>query len=79
VPKKFLTVKEIASLFSVTPLTVRNWDKRGKLLAYRNPVNNYRVYKVEEVEALMRQIETRPLRAQIATPKFPRKLKVELE
>lgn len=78
-PKKFLTVKEIAALFSVTPLTVRNWDKKGKLLAYRNPVNNYRVYKVEEVEALMRQIETRPLRAQTVATKFPRKLKIDLE
>ncbi len=56
-PKKFLTVKEVARLLGVTPLTVRNWDERGKLAAYRNPVNNYRLYKVEDVEALLRQIE----------------------
>jgi len=56
-PKKFLTVKEVARLLGVTPLTVRNWDQRGRLIAYRNPVNNYRLYKIEDVEVLLRQIE----------------------
>ena len=56
-PKKFLSVKEVARLLSVTPLTIRNWDQRGKLVAYRNPVNNYRMYKVEDVEVLLRQID----------------------
>ena len=56
-PKKYLLVTEVARLLGVTPLTIRNWDSRGKLIAYRNPVNNYRMYKVEDVEALMRAIE----------------------
>lgn len=56
-PKKYLTVNEVAKLIGVTPLTVRNWDKKGALVAYRNPVNNYRMYKIEDVEALLRQIE----------------------
>ena len=41
----------------VTPLTVRNWDKGGKLTAYRHPMNNYRLYKVEAVEELMQELE----------------------
>lgn len=56
-PKKFLTVKEVARLLGVTPLTIRNWDQRGKLAAYRNPMNNYRLYKVEDVEDLMKEID----------------------
>ncbi|MEK7525714.1 MAG: helix-turn-helix domain-containing protein [Patescibacteria group bacterium] len=56
-PKKFLNVKEVANLLGVTPLTIRNWDQRGKLIAYRNPVNNYRLYKIEDVEILLRQID----------------------
>ena len=56
-PKKYLTVREVAKLIGVTALTVRNWDQKGKLTAYRNPVNNYRLYKIEDVEILMRQIE----------------------
>lgn len=56
-PKKFLTVNDVARLLGVSPLTVRNWDKAGKLVAYRNPVNNYRMYKNEDVEAILKQIE----------------------
>jgi len=69
-PKKFLTVKEVARLFSVTPLTVRNWDQKGRLVAYRNPVNNYRLYKIEDVEVLLRQLEQSKQRT--------RKLKIDL-
>jgi len=56
-PKKFLSVQEVASLLGITPLTVRNWDKRGALIAHRNPVNNYRMYKIEDVEDLLRKME----------------------
>ncbi len=56
-PKKFMTVREVARVLGVTPLTVRNWDARGKLVAYRNPVNNYRLYKIEDIEVIIRQIE----------------------
>lgn len=56
-PKKFLTVNEVARILGVTPLTVRNWDKRGKLAAYRNPLNNYRIYKVEDIELILKNIE----------------------
>jgi len=69
-PKKFLTVREVAQLIGVTPLTVRNWDARGKLVAYRNPMNNYRLYKVEDVEVVMRQIEGSKQKA--------RKLKIDI-
>ncbi|MBI2052849.1 MAG: MerR family DNA-binding transcriptional regulator, partial [Candidatus Ryanbacteria bacterium] len=49
--KQYFTIKEAAGLLGVTPLTLRNWDKKGKLVAYRHPVNNYRVYKLEDIEA----------------------------
>lgn len=58
-PKKFLTVREVAQLLGITPLTVRNWDKKGALVAYRNPVNNYRLYKIEDVESLIKKMESR--------------------
>jgi len=56
--KRYLTIKEVAKLLGVTPLTLRNWDKVGKLKAYRNPINNYRVYKPEEIELFIRRIES---------------------
>ena len=55
--KKYLTIKEASQLLGVTPLTLRNWDKAGKLLASRNPINNYRVYRKEEIEKLLGEME----------------------
>ena len=55
--KKYLPIKKAAKILGVTPLTLRNWDKRGILTAYRNPINNYRVYRLDQIELLMRKIE----------------------
>ena len=54
---KYLSIKEAAEILDVTPLTLRNWDKRGTLTAYRNPINNYRVYRRDQIELLFRKIE----------------------
>ena len=55
--QKYLSIKQAARMIGVTPLTLRNWDKRGILGAYRNPVNNYRVYKLNQIEFFLRRIE----------------------
>jgi len=57
--KKYITVNEAASLLGVTPLTLRNWDKAGKLVALRNPLNNYRLYKIEDINFFLRRIESK--------------------
>ena len=44
-------------MLGVTTLTLRNWDKKKILTAYRNPINNYRVYKIDQLELLLRKIE----------------------
>jgi MerR family transcriptional regulator, copper efflux regulator len=54
---QYLSIKNAAVLLGVTPLTLRNWDKKGVLSAYRNPINNYRVYRKDQVELLLRRIE----------------------
>ena len=82
-PKKFLTVKEVARLLNVTPLTVRNWDARGKLMAHRHPLNNYRLYKVEDLEELMRELEISKVAVKVPNPVAPpkplfRKLKIDV-
>ncbi len=59
IEKKYLTIKETASLLGVTPLTLRNWDKSKKLTAYRNPLNNYRIYKFQDIKNLIRKIEAK--------------------
>jgi len=55
--RRYLTIKETAKILGVTPLTLRNWDKRGVLTSYRNPVNNYRVYRLDQIELFLRRIE----------------------
>ena len=57
--KRYYSIKEAAKIIGVTPLTLRNWDKRGKFRAYRNPINNYRVYRADQIEMFLRRIESR--------------------
>jgi excisionase family DNA binding protein len=53
---EFLLVKQAAELLGVSANTVRAWALSGKLQEYRHPVNNYRLFKRDEVEALLEQI-----------------------
>lgn len=54
---KYISIKEAARIVGVTPLTLRNWDKKGVLTSYRNPINNYRVYRTDQIEVFLRKIE----------------------
>ncbi len=54
---RYLTIKEASKLIHVTPLTLRNWDKKGILKPYRNPINNYRMYRLDQIEGFLRRIE----------------------
>lgn len=51
-------IKEAAKMLGVTPLTLRNWDKAGKLQALRHPINNYRVYRRANIERLLDVMST---------------------
>jgi len=55
--KTYYTVGEVAYILGVTPLTLRNWDDKGKLKAKRNPINNYRMYKAQDIEHFLRKID----------------------
>ena len=55
---QYVTIKEASGILGVSPLTLRNWDKNGKLKALRHPMNNYRVYRIEDLEKIMQEIET---------------------
>ncbi len=56
--KDYLTVGEAAEALGVSRSTLRNWDKAGKLKPYRHPVNGYRLYKQDELKALLQEVET---------------------
>ena len=66
----FMTIKDAASFLGVSALTLRNWDNQGKLRATRHPMSNYRIYKAEDIEKLLKDIEM----GAIPTKAKPRKL-----
>jgi DNA-binding transcriptional MerR regulator len=54
---QYITINKAAKLLHVTPLTLRNWDRRGILKPYRHPVNNYRIYRLDQIEVFLRRLE----------------------
>lgn len=86
---RYLTIKEVAEILSVTPLTLRNWDKKGLLAAYRNPVNNYRLYRHADIADFVGAFKKtapresppspEPAMTRIAKPPTIQKLSVRLE
>lgn len=55
--ERYLSLKEVSRIIGVTTLTLRNWDRKGLLTAYRNPVNNYRVYRYSDVADFIAEIK----------------------
>jgi len=56
---EFLTVKGAAEYLGVSPSTLRNWDRSGKLKPHRHPMNRYRLYRLAELEAVLRSVNPR--------------------
>jgi excisionase family DNA binding protein len=54
--KSYITIGEAARFLGVTEMTLRRWDEAGKLKAFRNPVNNYRLYRRSDLKALLTEI-----------------------
>ena len=56
--KDFLRISEAADYLGVSPNTLRNWENAGKVAAHRHPVNGYRLFKQEELDELLRPIQS---------------------
>lgn len=79
---KLISIKKAADMLCVTPLTLRNWDRDGKLKAMRHPLNNYRVYKREDIEKFIAGINEhsgRPVEPRKPRQTGPRKIQVRHE
>lgn len=52
----YMRISEAAEYLGVAPNTLRNWERAGKIVAHRHPVNAYRLFKREELDALLDQV-----------------------
>ena len=56
--RDFISIRQAADMIGVSPATLRNWDRGGKLKAVRNPANRYRLYRVEDVHAFLEKLRS---------------------
>ena len=45
-----ITISVASEILGVSPATLRNWDRTGKLRARRDANNSYRYYDIGELE-----------------------------
>ncbi len=50
VMKEYITLTEASELIGKSKETLRRWDREGKLLAVREPISNYRLYKRDQFD-----------------------------
>jgi len=55
--KQYLRVGEAAEFLGVSPSTVRNWERSGKLRAHKLPQNGYRLFLKADLEAVLRDVK----------------------
>lgn len=53
----YFRISKAAEYLGVSPNTLRNWVNAGKIAAIRHPVNSYRLFKREDLDGLLRQVE----------------------
>lgn len=58
---QFLTISEAAEYLGVSPNTLRNWGRDGKVPEHRHPINNYRLYKKADLKTIREKLAQPPL------------------
>lgn len=57
--KDLYSIAEAAKRIGVSSQTLRRWDMSGKFRSSRHPINNYRVYTVQQIDMLAAELESR--------------------
>ena len=55
--RDYLRISQAAECLGVSPQTLRNWERDGKIRCYRHPVSQYRLFRKRDLEALLRALE----------------------
>jgi hypothetical protein len=56
--RSYLLIKEAAAFLGVSPATLRNWERTGKLAVRRHPINGYRLYDPAQLEEILAKART---------------------
>lgn len=51
---EYMTIKQAAKYLGVSGNTLRSWEKLEKIKPIRNPMNNYRLYKKEDLDKILK-------------------------
>jgi DNA (cytosine-5)-methyltransferase 1 len=54
---RLLLVKDAAMMLGVSPNTIRNWGRNGKLPEFRHPMNQYRLFREVDLLRIRRKLE----------------------
>ncbi len=54
----FMTIAEASRELGVAQNTLRSWGANGKIQEYRHPLNNYRLYRREDVITLAKVLQS---------------------
>ncbi|MFO0914158.1 MAG: helix-turn-helix domain-containing protein [Pirellulales bacterium] len=49
----YLKISDAADYLGVSPNTLRNWVNAGKVAAVRHPVNQYRLFRLRDLQSLL--------------------------
>jgi DNA-binding transcriptional MerR regulator len=52
----YMNISQAAAELGVSASTLRNWDRSGKLVAARHPLNKYRLYNQQDIESVLQEI-----------------------
>ena len=67
----YLTIKQAAEFLGVSPGTLRNWDRAGKIQTHRHPISGYRLFDKQSLEQLLQQVRDSAKSAARATERKP--------
>ncbi|MBL8801847.1 MAG: helix-turn-helix domain-containing protein [Planctomycetes bacterium] len=60
--RDYLRISEAAEYLGVSPGTLRNWEHQGKIRAHRVPQNGYRLFRLSDLKAVLRDVGKSPLK-----------------
>lgn len=54
---EYVTTAAAAKILGVSQNTLRTWAEDGKIPVCRNPANGYRLFRPQDLEAFLKEIE----------------------